>query len=261
MQNDTAIPDADHTDRTGELARVFDGLIELAAGDSVPSAPLELAECALDSAIDSDALLGVPIISGIVSFVRASKSISTHLFAKKLFRFLLHTRGIPPEERRAFLAQLSKEPEQRRRLADQLALVLERLDDLNKPEFVARAFAAYVGGAITLDEFLEVAAVIDRCLLSDLRSLGQWSHSNADTVRRAKEWKKERDQLTRSGRPTHTQKRPLELKSLDGPVAARLYGCGVIELNNISTVKFEGRPKHDYTLTDLGLSLLALEVV
>jgi hypothetical protein len=58
-----------------------------------------------------------------------------------------------------------------KRLGDGIVLILDRLDDLEKPQLIAKVFAALVRGRIDLDTFRRLASAIDIGFLEDLLAL------------------------------------------------------------------------------------------
>lgn len=113
----------------------------------------------------------IPILGHAVKLWRGSIEIYSYLFARKLLRFLAPLNKIPQKDRKNFLSSLDNDPKQRRRVGEHLLLLLERMDDLEKPEILSRAFCAYVTGSMNYDAFRQVGFAIDHCSLSDLFTL------------------------------------------------------------------------------------------
>jgi hypothetical protein len=113
----------------------------------------ELAKIGLDSIFESDLIAEIPVVSTIAALCRLSTGLRERIFLKKISRFLCELRKAPEAERAAFAARLDVSPEERTRVAEALFILLDRLDDLEKAELLARAFAALLKSDIDHAEF------------------------------------------------------------------------------------------------------------
>ena len=82
---------------------------------------------------------------------------------------VLRALKIPQKKRDDFIKRLNSIPKQQRRVGNTLILILERLDDLDKPAILAKCFIAYLNDIVTFEEFRRLAIAIDRAYISDLR--------------------------------------------------------------------------------------------
>ena len=62
-------------------------------------------------------------------------------------------------------------PSYQRQVGENLIMLLDRLDDLEKPSMISKVFKAYLNGNINYHQFLRFAAVIDKILVKDLQNL------------------------------------------------------------------------------------------
>jgi hypothetical protein len=74
------------------------------------------------------------------------------------------------DERERFIAKVEQRGN-RRQLGDTLLLLLDRLDDLEKPEVLARLFAAYVRGRYDFPTFRRLSTALERISLVSLPTL------------------------------------------------------------------------------------------
>jgi hypothetical protein len=130
---------------------------------------IEGADIVLDVVTDSELVDELPVVSWIVKAGRIGQSIRDQLFVRKLQRFLMALEQIPDNERMAFGEQLNDDSAVRQDLGEQLIIILDRLDELEKADMLARAFRAYIAEDIPYDLFLRIARVIDRCMIHDLK--------------------------------------------------------------------------------------------
>lgn len=132
----------------------------------------DIAEAFLDQFFDKGLLQDLPVIGTIYKSARLLKSIPDRIFLAKLFRFVKAIEMITLAERDAFRERLEKDPKTLQRLGDAIVLVIDKLDDMEKPELFGKAFRAYVRGAITYEQLRRLGAAIDASLISDLQQFG-----------------------------------------------------------------------------------------
>ncbi|PXX95964.1 hypothetical protein [Halomonas sp. LBP4] len=124
---------------------------------------------------DSGALMEIPALKWIAIADTGLRSYRDQLLVHKLLRFFHELRDIPANEREAFSAQLDHDPAVRDRIGEQLFLLIDRHDDMDKPSLLGLAWRDYIRGKVTLDQFERLARAIDRVHLphiAHLESLG-----------------------------------------------------------------------------------------
>jgi len=134
----------------------------------------ENAELILDSALDDGVLEEVPFFGTIAKSVNIGKAIKDQLFETKLERFLTKLSTINPDEIKEFNARMNSDPELHARVGERVILLLERMDDMEKPNWFAKAFECYMKGIISFDKFSLISRAIDRCSLSGLEKLNDF---------------------------------------------------------------------------------------
>lgn len=139
----------------------------------------EAAEFSLDALLDDGTVKDIPVVGTIAKLYSAAKGAQGYVFAKKIRTFLIELQSVPEREREAFTQKLEKDKEQRERTAETLIVLLDKLDDMKKAPLLARAFAAYVRESVDFPTFQRLAAAIDRCLVSDLPILYDFSGPEA----------------------------------------------------------------------------------
>ena len=93
----------------------------------------------------------IPIVKLFYGAVKISRGISDAFLAKKIVRFLSQLSEIDPEERQKFLANL--ESDDRERVVENLMLVLQKHEALQKSEIQGRLFAALIKGDLNRQEY------------------------------------------------------------------------------------------------------------
>lgn len=136
----------------------------------------DLAEVGLDQFLAEGVLRDVPILGTLAGMYRTFGVVRDRVFTSKVVRFLVQLAEIPVADRQRFLAQHVR-PADRRRLGETLVLLLDRLDDMQKPEALAHLFAAHVRGECDLETFRKLAAALDRIPLSAISHLRDFYHA------------------------------------------------------------------------------------
>ena len=115
-----------------------------------------------------------------VKLHRAANDVRGNLFVKKILRFLRPISEIDEAERLRFVSRLDKDEGFRKDVEDNLLLLLDRLDDMGKPELVGRLFTAYLKEDLTYEDFVRLSGDVDRAYLSDLPAAeGSYRRSSA----------------------------------------------------------------------------------
>ena len=140
-------------------------------GQPVVGVATDLTELALDSLLDDGVLRDLPVLSSIIGLCRTGTRIRDLLFLKKVARFLLALEKVPQNDVADFKERLSADEQHRRRVSEHLLELLDRLDDVEKSDLVARAFEAYLKSRITYADFRQLAFGIDRCFAADLKQI------------------------------------------------------------------------------------------
>jgi len=123
----------------------------------------------LAALLGEDVLKEIPVIKGVVACFKIPLAIRDQLFLRKVAGFLAACPRFTEAEKEAFLKENLSDDRKAQKLGDSLVLILDRLDDMEKPEIIARMFAAFVRGKISFDVFRRLATAIDLGSVVDLR--------------------------------------------------------------------------------------------
>ena len=136
-------------------------LVELAA---------DLGEVGFDQLLKDGVFRDIPVFGTLAGLVRIGGVVRDYVFARKVRRFLVGLSAISLYDREQFVEQIGSRAE-RKRLGDTLVLLLDRLDDMEKPEALAKLFAAYVRGRFDFATFRQLSTALERVPLSSLPEL------------------------------------------------------------------------------------------
>jgi hypothetical protein len=144
---------------------------------------VEWAELGIDALMDDGMLKDIPFFGSIVKICGVSKTIRDKLFVRKVWDFLRACPRFTEVEKETFAQAHLNDPEKAQRLGDAIVLILDKLDDLQKPEMLAKVFAALVRGSISLEAFRRLAAAIDIGFLADLQAFATMRYATPDQMR------------------------------------------------------------------------------
>lgn len=149
-----------------------DGGLEISVLDSVAKDNLRgiletTAELTLDNILESEELKQIPVFGTLVKVVKLGSSIRDRLFARKLLTFLREVSSTPLEKRTEFVSRLSSKGN-KQRAGEAILLLLERLDDMTKPEIVGKIVCSAILCEIDDETSLKLSAMVDRSYITDL---------------------------------------------------------------------------------------------
>lgn len=168
---------------SNEIVKSFKQTI---ASDETIGLVKDYAEIALDSILKDGMLKEIPIFGTLVSIYKIGSSLRDRHNFKKIAIFLNGLKDIPEVERQAFLSKLHEEDKYRESIFEKILLLLERLDESRKAEFVGNLFKLYIMEVIDKNKFLRLSGIVERAAIYDLLAL-HYKHSLYD-----KDWEGEK---------------------------------------------------------------------
>ena len=145
-------------------------LIDSVSKDDLKELVVTAAEAGLGSVLEQEALKQIPVFSSLIKIGSLGINLRDRLFAKKLLRFLREIGDIPQDKRIAFAQELNSK-KQKRRAGESILLLLDRLDDMKKPEIIGRIVRLAILGKIDFETSMKLSAMVDRSYISDLSLL------------------------------------------------------------------------------------------
>lgn len=148
--------------------------LEVSIIDSVALEKLgELTEMGVDSILDNELLKSIPVIGIISKASGAFLAIKERLFLRKIIYFLNEVSNSPHIKRQQFLIDISKDQGSREKAGAALMLLLDKLDDINKPELIGRIYSAKISGSISFEELNRFSMMVTQLYLPDLLDLAK----------------------------------------------------------------------------------------
>lgn len=148
-----------------------DDLAETASEIGNFELPAEVLEFSIDQVLDSGILKDVPFVGWIAKGLSLGRSVSDRILYNKIIRFIYALDELNSSPVKSFRDKLNKEPEYKRKVGEHLLLTLDKLNDLSKPEMVARCFDHFLTGDIDFDMFAEFSHAIEQSTVLDLKIL------------------------------------------------------------------------------------------
>ena len=143
---------------------------------------LDIAETSIDCILDEGILHDIPLIGIAYKCARIGYSISDRIFMAKIVRFVEALDQISPDEKEEFRKKIEEDPEMQKRVGESLVLILNKFDDLKKPQMLTIAFRAFIRGEINYEQFRRICVAIDICLISDLEKFSIPDYSRDQTL-------------------------------------------------------------------------------
>lgn len=171
-----------------ESSNLQESLITTIGEANLAEAVADVGEVGIDQLLDEGILRDIPFLGLLVRAARTFGVVRDWLFARKVVRFFKRLSEIPSKDRERFVQQ-HENPTERQHLGEILMLLLDRHDDMEKPDPLARLFAGYMRGEYDLETFRRLAGALDRLPLSAIPELqafyeGQEHHASGQPVPR-----------------------------------------------------------------------------
>jgi hypothetical protein len=150
---------------------VSTSLISTAARHGLKDIVGDVLETGLDQVVTDGLLRDIPVINTVANLLKVGVSVSEELFFRKLTRFLGELEKVPLEEREKLLLRYPEGSEAQAELGERLLLLLEKMDQVQKPVILARFFTAFVREQVDLQTFSRLSVALSRFNLDLLPSL------------------------------------------------------------------------------------------
>jgi hypothetical protein len=128
----------------------------------------DLTEVTLDSLMQDGVLKEIPIIATVVGLLKTSNNIREKIFAKKLLNFFYALKDIPIKKRIDFIQRLDETKGFKKKVGETIIVLLEQIDNLEKPKIIGNLFKAYILENISFHDFSKISSSVNRINLDDL---------------------------------------------------------------------------------------------
>ena len=151
--------------------KLHDQIVESIYSPKLNEIGYDIAEVAFDAMLEDGILKDLPIIGTIVKVFKGVMDIRDRIFVAKVAKFLFRLSNIPLKHRQSFEEKMRGDSRLKRKVGVTLLLLIDRLDDIDKPDFVAKCFGAYLSDSISFELFRRLSAAIDIAFVDDLKAI------------------------------------------------------------------------------------------
>ena len=131
----------------------------------------DAAEIGLDSVLRDAPFKELPIVNWIVGAGKTVVAVRDRFLLRKVKRFLERLASVPEDERSRMVDRIEQDEGYSQRIAETILLYLDRYDHLDKADLLSRLFIAYGREELERDDFIRLAASIDRAYIQDLNMM------------------------------------------------------------------------------------------
>jgi hypothetical protein len=164
---------------TQEIDNIGAAIIKGVCNPETKDFAVDLGDLELDALLGEGVLKEIPYIKFIISLHKSWTAIHDQLFLRKVATFMLSSTKFTHEQGEKFIHDYLQNPEDAKRLSDAIVLILDKLDDMEKPQMVAKAFEALVRNEFGFETFRRLATAIEIGFLDDLREFSKSSSNNS----------------------------------------------------------------------------------
>ena len=117
---------------------ISDNLADTVAEIGLMGLPAEILEFSIDQVLDEGLLKDIPFVGWVSKGITLQRSISDRILFHKILRFLLTLESIESGSKESYRQKIKSNPKFKRKVGEQLLLILDRIDDLSKPQMIAK---------------------------------------------------------------------------------------------------------------------------
>jgi hypothetical protein len=154
-----------------EKENIETSLIKSIAQSELKNIATDLGEVALDSLSEDGLVKDIPVIGTIAKVYSVGATVKGKIFERKIIKFLINLEEISEEKRVDFVRRITTDDKHSQKVGEHLIVLLDRMDDMNKPAYLAKLLAAYIENNIDYEMFLRLSSIIDKAFLPDLGKL------------------------------------------------------------------------------------------
>lgn len=135
----------------------------------------DIRELALDALLKDEVIKSIPIVKWIDRINTVGQSVRDYILLKKVLKFFSQLKDTSIEERSKFIAKIEENEEYNKKVGLAIILILDKLEDFEKPEIIGKLFAANIKGTIDYETFLRLSNLVQNLFLPDLKYLKKFN--------------------------------------------------------------------------------------
>jgi len=131
----------------------------------------DFGDIAIDNLLSDELLKEIPIVKVFVSFYKTTLTIRDLFLIKKILIFLKSINDIPPDKIESFKNEIDNDEKLAQRVGENVILLLDRFNNLNKPLHLAKLFSYFITDKISKSEFDRFSNAIDNLNSVDINTI------------------------------------------------------------------------------------------
>jgi hypothetical protein len=152
-----------------ELNTLSNSLEQTLKNSDLQNVTISLAEVFMDRLMKEGIAKEIPIIGTIIGAGKATIGIKESLFLKKIIYFISELKNISATKRHKMISEIDNSGKFRSKVGEKLLYIIDKCDDHEKSQIIARLFSAFLLEIISYDEFLRASHIIDQVMNEDLK--------------------------------------------------------------------------------------------
>lgn len=122
-----------------------------------------------------ETMMDIPFIGSVLKLGKLGMDVRDYFFIRRVASFLQGSSKVSDEERQSFAVEVKKYgKEKKRKLASYLISLIGSVDDEEKATIMGWIYAERVKNHIDDDMMLRLCSVVNKCFLSDLKTLSEY---------------------------------------------------------------------------------------
>ena len=164
-----------------ELKTLSNSLEQTLKDSDLHNVTISLAEVFADNLMEDGIAKDIPIIGTVIGLGKTTLGIKESLFLKKVIYFISELKNISATKRYEMIDKIDKSGKFRTKVGEKLLYIIDKCDDHEKSQIIARLFSAFLMGTISYDEFLRAAHIVDHLMIDDLKWFIENGWENEDS--------------------------------------------------------------------------------
>jgi len=128
-----------------------------------------LSELIIDSVMKDGVLKDIPVISTIIGLSNIGIKISDRILLNKIISFLFEIKSIPNSKREEMVNKIDNSEKYKIKVGEKILLIIDKCNDYENSQYVAKLFSAYIAEKINYDNFLRGANIIQSVQINDFK--------------------------------------------------------------------------------------------
>jgi len=163
-----------------EINTLSNSLTQTLMDSDLQDVTISLAEVFADSLMEDGIAKDIPIIGSVIGLGKTAIGVKECLFLKKIIYFISELKNISTEKRNAMIEKIDSSGKFRTKVGEKLLYIIDKCDDHEKTQIIARLFSAFLLEKIIYDEFLRASHIVDQIMIDDLKWFVEngWENEN-----------------------------------------------------------------------------------